>query len=38
MANLRKKLQAISSRSMIKTVKGQGYIFLTSSSAMNNSA
>ncbi|PKH88307.1 winged helix-turn-helix domain-containing protein [Colwellia sp. Bg11-28] len=30
-ANLRKKLLAISSRPVIKTVKGQGYIFLTSS-------
>mgnify|MGYP003385149963 FL=1 len=38
MANLRKKLQLISARPVIKTVKGQGYIFLTSSSAMNNSA
>jgi two-component system response regulator CpxR len=29
MTNLRKKLLVISSRSVIKTVKGQGYIFLT---------
>ena len=29
MTNLRKKLLVISSRSAIKTVKGQGYIFLT---------
>ncbi|TWX66262.1 winged helix-turn-helix transcriptional regulator [Colwellia demingiae] len=33
MANLRKKLLVISSRPVIKTVKGQGYIFLTSSFA-----
>lgn len=30
MSNLRKKLLTISSRPVIKTVKGQGYIFLTS--------
>jgi len=29
-ANLRKKFLCISSRPVIKTVKGQGYIFLTS--------
>ncbi len=29
MANLRKKLLDISSRPVIKTIKGQGYIFLT---------
>lgn len=29
MTNLRKKLLAISSRPVIQTVKGQGYIFLT---------
>jgi two-component system response regulator CpxR len=29
MSNLRKKLFVISSRSVIKTVKGQGYILLT---------
>jgi len=30
MANLRKKFLIISSRPVVKTVKGQGYIFLTS--------
>mgnify|MGYP000635348212 CR=1 FL=1 len=38
MANLRKKLQVTSSRSMIKTVKGQGYIFIASSTTINISA
>jgi two-component system response regulator CpxR len=33
MANLRKKLLVISARPVFKTVKGRGYIFLTSSFA-----